>query len=177
MSERRATSPPGLRPNRSLEDAKQALRAAQDELGEQMRLSSEVQERIAKAQQRLAFAEQEVDAVRSAALSAPVKPRRLLTAYALWLFTPFIWPGAYLFYLGRDTHCWLHTVTFGGFGVGWLLDLVYIPMYVADFNEPPGYLEAAQNRLRRWWMPLSLLTSPLSLALRALLCRSHCSPL
>ena len=72
-------------------------------------------------------------------------PRRLITAYVLWLwpFYPF-----YAMYLGRDMHCLLYTVTFGGFGLGWALDFLAMPLYVADHNEPDGYAERAQARAR-----------------------------
>ena len=46
----------------------------------------------------------------------PSSPRRYLTAYALWLFWPFY--PFYALYLGRDTHAWLYSVTFGGLGLG-----------------------------------------------------------
>lgn len=99
-----------------------------------------------------------------------VRPRRLVIAYALWLFTPLIWPGAYLFYLGRDTHAVLHTVSLGGFGIGWLLDAFYIPLYVADHNEPPGYLDRVTSGKRGVFSKLfGLLVSPLSLTLQLML--------
>ena len=83
--------------------------------------------------------------------------RRLLTAYAMWALLPILWPGGYLFYLGRDTHAWLHTATFGGcFGMGWITDFFYIPIYVADYNEKPGHLSLTQRRiqLRFSWLTL-----------------------
>ena len=75
-------------------------------------------------------------------------PRRLITAYVLWLwpFYPF-----YAMYLGRDMHCWLYTVTFGGFGLGWALDGLAMPLYVADHNEPAGYAERAEARHNAWF--------------------------
>lgn len=75
-------------------------------------------------------------------------PRRLITAYVLWLwpFYPF-----YTMYLGRDMHCLLYTVTFGGFGLGWALDFLAMPLYVADHNEPAGYAERAQKRHDAWF--------------------------
>ena len=96
----------------------------------------------------------------------PLRPRRLLTAYFLWLFCPLVWPGAYLFYLGRDTHAWLQTVSFGGFGIGWLLDLFYIPLYVADHNEPMGYFDRVEKRNERWYRLSSLLAAPFTLLVR-----------
>ena len=70
-------------------------------------------------------------------LAAAGKPRRLLTAYFLWLFCPaYPW---YALYLGRDLHAWLYTVSFGGFGTLWLVDGLCIPWYVYDWNA--GALE------------------------------------
>jgi hypothetical protein len=76
------------------------------------------------------------------------KPRRLLTAYILWLW-PFY--PLYAMYLGRDTHCWLYTITFGGFGLGWMFDALAMPLYVADHNEPDGYSERAEARHNAWF--------------------------
>ena len=146
-SPRASTSPMLRRPH--MEDAVQALRAAESELAAAQKAEAAAQQRVKDSERRLHHAKQSIEDARVAALSS-VRPRRLLTAYALWLFFPLVWPGAYLFYLGRDSHCWLSTVTFGGFGVGWLLDLVYIPTYVADHNELAGYRERAERRLRRW---------------------------
>ena len=64
----------------------------------------------------------------------------------LWPFYPF-----YAMYLGRDMHCLLYTVTFGGFGLGWALDFLAMPLYVADHNEPAGYAERAQKRHDAWF--------------------------
>lgn len=108
---------------------------------------------------------QVVDAHETAMLQANFQPRRLLVAYALWLFTPLAWPGAYLFYLGRDVHAAVQTVTFGGFGVGWLLDGLLMPLYVADINEPVGYLERAERRHASWWT-LSTLLLPVALVMQ-----------
>ena len=72
----------------------------------------------------------------------------MLTAYMLWLW-PFY--PLYAMYLGRDMHCWLYTVTFGGFGLGWALDGLVIPLYVADHNEAAGYAERAQARHDSWF--------------------------
>ena len=67
---------------------------------------------------------------------APAAPRRLWVAYALWASWPLLpFYPAYAFYLGRDDHCWLYAVTFGGFGIGWVVDGFCLPWYVADHNE------------------------------------------
>ncbi|EOD42180.1 hypothetical protein EMIHUDRAFT_95324 [Emiliania huxleyi CCMP1516] len=107
-------------------------------------------ERILAAEQRLEALdrEREVAAADLTALreraAAPATERRLRTAYALWLCCPFY--PAYALYLGRDLHACLYTLTLGGFGVGWLVDGACLPWYVADYNEPLGYLMRAQRR-------------------------------
>ena len=144
-------------PLRTLTAAKESLAAAK-------RAKEEAEKRIADSETEVAAAQRAVEAAKYSALIA-VKPRALWKAYALWLFTPLLWPGAYLFYLGRDTHAWLHTVTFGGFGIGWLLDFFYIPLYVADQNEPDGYLEGVERRMSRYFSLDFLLLMPLRLLL------------
>ena len=144
-------------PLRTLTAAKESLAAAR-------RAKEEAEKRIADSETEVAAAQRAVEAAKYSALIA-VKPRALWKAYALWLFTPLVWPGAYLFYLGRDTHAWLHTVTFGGFGIGWLLDFFYIPLYVADQNEPDGYLEGVERRMSRYFSLDFLLLMPLRLLL------------
>eukprot|EP00962_Isochrysis_galbana_P051216 scaffold22594_cov118-Isochrysis_galbana.AAC.1 len=131
-------------------------------------------ERLAAAEERVAQLDLEreaavadVAALRAWAL-APTTPKRLLTAYALWLLCPF-WP-AYALYLGRDLHCWLYTVTLGGgLGLGWLVDGVCLPWYVADYNEPLGYLAAARRRSASWLTPRTLLL-PARLLIMYILC-------
>ena len=88
-------------PLRTLTAAKESLAAAK-------RAKEEAEKRIADSETEVAAAQRAVEAAKYSALIA-VKPRALWKAYALWLFTPLVWPGAYLFYLGRDTHAWLHT--------------------------------------------------------------------
>lgn len=83
----------------------------------------------------------------------------------LWFFFPLLWPGGYLFYLGRDTHCFLQTVTFGGFGLGWLVDGLMMPLYVQDVNEGIGYLGRADRRHSSWWT-LNTLLLPATLLLQ-----------
>ena len=142
------------------------LKEAEDSLQEAKRAAATATANVAELEKRANDVRLRVNAARSLALLS-IKPRRLVTAYALWLLTPFIWPGAYLFYLGRDVHAVLHTISFGGFGVGWLLDAFYIPLYVADHNEPPGYVERVMAKRRGCLgQCLSLLLSPLFLALQ-----------
>ena len=136
----RAVSPPRRDTLKELKEAEADLQAARQE-------AAAAQSRVAELERKANDVRVKVSAARSMALLS-VRPRRLVIAYALWLFTPLIWPGAYLFYLGRDTHAVLHTVSLGGFGIGWLLDAFYIPLYVADHNEPPGYLDRVTSGTR-----------------------------
>ena len=91
--------------------AEAAVVQAQDALQLARRTVHEAEADLKRNQARLAQAHEAVTS------SSKFAPRRLLVAYALWLLFPLAWPGGYLFYLGRDTHCWLQTVTFGGFGI------------------------------------------------------------
>lgn len=149
------SSPPPSSPLKALKAAESQLATARDE-------QAAAEARVKVLESALSEVKSAVEAARRSALLV-TKPRTLLKAYALWLLLP-AWPGAYLFYLGRDAHAWLHTVTFGGFGVGWLLDAFYIPLYVADHNEPDEYLEGVERRHRRW-LTLSSLLVPLRLVL------------
>ena len=105
-----------------------------------------------------------------AALPMPASPRRYLTAYALWLFWPFY--PFYALYLGRDAHCWLYSITFGGLGLGWLVDGFCMPLYIADHNEPEGYLERAERRHNAWvtWTTMLFPVRWLVLAVAAGMC-------
>jgi hypothetical protein len=150
----------------SAEEAASAFfKQTHDELVMAEREHSEISERVLRLKLQLERAKHSVDEASDAAL-ATVRPCRVLTAYALWFFLPFVWPGAYLFYVGRDAQALLHTVSFGGFGLGWLVDAFYIPQYVADHNDEPGYRELAARRLRRWWSPAALALAPLTLLLQ-----------
>jgi DnaJ family protein C protein 22 len=157
----RVASSPSHEPLRALKAAEEELRLARARQEESSQL-------VARLEHKLNEAKEDVQRVRSEAIM-PVCTKRLSTAYALWLLCPFIWPGAYLFYLGRDTHAWLHTVSFGGFGIGWLLDLFYIPLYVADYNEPAGYFERIERRNRSWVSLSGLVAAPFKLTLQLIL--------
>lgn len=124
-------------------------------------LTTAAEERLAQLEDKCAAARGEVESLRQRAL-APGAQKRLSTAFALWLLCPF-WP-AYAFYLNRDLHCWLYTVTFGGFGLGWLVDGFCLPWYVADYNEPLGYL-AREKRRRQSWTTARMLLAPFRLTL------------
>ena len=142
-----------------------ALKSAEAELAAARRAAAEAQAQVRAREDAVSAAHRAVEAARSSALVS-VRNRSLLKAYALWLLFPLVWPGAYLFYLGRDTHAWLNTVSFGGFGIGWLLDLFYIPLYVRDHNEPPGYFDGVERRHKRWFSLSGLLLAPLSLGVQ-----------
>ena len=142
------------------------LQQAKVELESACLAEAEAVSRVKACEDRVQRAQQSLLDAQDARLLR-VKPCRVWVAYALWLLLP-VWPGAYLFYLGRDAHCWIHTVTFGGFGIGWLVDAIHIPMYVADHNEEAGYREEASQRLKQWWRPAALLVSPFSLFLQLL---------
>ncbi|XP_049610414.1 dnaJ homolog subfamily C member 22 [Syngnathus scovelli] len=67
--------------------------------------------------------------------------KRITAAYALWaLGGPF---GLHHFYLGRDRHGLLWLLTLGGFGFGWIRDLIRIPAYVREANRDAK----TQNRM------------------------------
>ena len=93
------------------------MRAAEEDLAAARVAAEKSLAAVKEREKAVAEAQVVVEAARRASLIV-VKPRSLLKAYALWLLLPFVWPGAYLFYLGRDAHAWWHTVSFGGFGIG-----------------------------------------------------------
>lgn len=53
-------------------------------------------------------------------------------AYLLWLFLGFL--GLHRFYMGRTGTGLLYFVTFGLFCMGWIFDLFYTAVMVADYN-------------------------------------------
>ena len=122
------------------------------------------QENLRAAEATLAQKTKDVEEARTA-LSAPKVHKRLLTAYVLWATTPLMWPGGYLFYFGRVTECLLQTITFGGFGIGWLVDALYIPAYVADCNEAVGHIDHSRQRSKSYFS-LLLLLAPLRFILQ-----------
>ena len=142
--------------------AEGALKQAEADLQDARKAAADAAARVKTAEQQLAHA------LSCVAAALPMgRPRRLAVAYTLWLLTPLVWPGAYLFYLGRDTHALMHTISFGGFGLGWLLDGLYIPLYVRDHNEPPGYLERVSLPQRGLVTSLGgLLLAPFTLVLQ-----------
>lgn len=133
----------------------------------QLHSGSQLLEGLQAAEARLARLEAEREAalaevtkLREAAL-APAKQKSVVTAYALWLLCP-LWP-AYAFYLGRDVHCWLYTISLNGFlGIGWIIDGFCLPWYVADYNALPGYSAKAKQRMESR-LSLGVVFSPVRL--------------
>ena len=106
-----------------------SIESANEDLAERKRALEEHDAERAALVAAVSAAQSNVTALE---LAAAGKPRRLLTAYFLWLFCPaYPW---YALYLGRDLHAWLYTVSFGGFGTLWLVDGLCIPWYVYDWN-------------------------------------------
>lgn len=68
-------------------------------------------------------------------------------AYVLWMFGGIF--GVHHFYLRRDRHAFVWWTTLGGFGIGWLGEVLRIPRYVRDANEDPKYIEELIARMQR----------------------------
>ncbi len=58
--------------------------------------------------------------------------KETLVAYVLWLFFGIF--GIHRFYLDRPASGLLYMFTLGLLGIGWLVDLFYIPYMVEDCN-------------------------------------------
>lgn len=54
-----------------------------------------------------------------------------------------------MFYLERDTHAFLTWSTLGGYGFGWIADVLKIPRYVRECNNDPRYLQDLVEKIRR----------------------------
>lgn len=59
--------------------------------------------------------------------------KSVLVAYALWAVSGPL--GLHHLYLGRDSHALLWMLTLGGFGFGWLREVIRIPAYVSEANQ------------------------------------------
>ncbi|XP_017270512.1 dnaJ homolog subfamily C member 22 [Kryptolebias marmoratus] len=59
--------------------------------------------------------------------------KRVLVAYFLWAVGGPL--GLHHLYLGRDSHALLWMLTLGGFGLGWVREVVRIPAYVTEANR------------------------------------------
>jgi len=57
--------------------------------------------------------------------------------YSLW-FT-FGWFGAHHFYLKRDRHAFVWFWTLGGFGVGWLAEVINLNSYILQSKYEERY--------------------------------------
>lgn len=60
-------------------------------------------------------------------------PKSVTVAYALWVLGGPL--GLHHIYLDRDSHAFLWMVTLGGFGLGWIREVLRIPSYVAEANR------------------------------------------
>jgi len=58
----------------------------------------------------------------------------VVVAYLLWFFLGMI--GAHRFYLGHAGMGILYLFTFGGFGIGWIIDAIIMPQLVYQANNP-----------------------------------------
>ncbi|XP_041860858.1 dnaJ homolog subfamily C member 22 [Melanotaenia boesemani] len=59
--------------------------------------------------------------------------KSVLVAYALWVVGGPM--GLHHLYLGRDSHALLWMLTLGGFGFGWMREVIRIPGYVSEANK------------------------------------------
>lgn len=75
------------------------------------------------------------------------REKSVLVAYILWLFGGIF--GVHHFYLRRDRHAFVWWTTLGGFGVGWLNEILRIPRYVREANEHPKHMEELVGRISR----------------------------
>lgn len=71
--------------------------------------------------------------------------KSVIVAYILWLFGGLF--GVHHFYLRRDRHAFVWWTTLGGFGIGWLGEVLRIPRYVRDANEDPQYIQELVKRM------------------------------
>lgn len=59
--------------------------------------------------------------------------KSVIIAYALWAVGGPL--GLHHLYLGRDSHALLWMLTLGGFGFGWVREVIRIPAYVGEANQ------------------------------------------
>ncbi|XP_034028304.1 dnaJ homolog subfamily C member 22 [Thalassophryne amazonica] len=69
--------------------------------------------------------------------------KSVMVTYTLWALGGLL--GLHHFYLGRDSHALLWMLTLGGFGFGWIREVIRIPVYVDEANKQ----EAAERKWKR----------------------------
>lgn len=74
--------------------------------------------------------------------SLPRPPPR--SAYLLWLFLGLF--GAHRFYVGRTGSGIVWLLTFGLFGIGWIIDLFLIPEFVEEVRMACRILGEARSK-------------------------------
>lgn len=75
--------------------------------------------------------------------------KSVMVAYALWAVGGPL--GLHHLYLGRDSHALLWMLTLGGFGFGWVREVIRIPAYVSEANQ-----DAVKERKRPPMVPPSI---------------------
>ena len=75
--------------------------------------------------------------------TSSVDAAELVIAYILWFIAPTL--GLYHIYLGRDRHCFLHVISFGYFGLGWLRDGWRMPSYLRAATASTAWLAHQQS--------------------------------
>ena len=76
----------------------------------------------------------EEGASRDTSTTGPLaRSRRFFFAYAIWLC--FGWTGFHHIYLGRNRAALFSALTFGGFGIGWVLDAFQIPRWIRELEK------------------------------------------
>lgn len=75
------------------------------------------------------------------------KKKSIVVAYVLWLFGGIF--GMHHYYLGRDKHGFVWWTTLGGFGIGWLGEVLKVRKYVADANEDQKYMSELIGKMQR----------------------------
>lgn len=81
-------------------------------------------------------------------------------AYLLWFIAPPL--GLHHLYLHRDRHCFLHVISFGYFGLGWLRDFWRMPEYLRSATVSSAWLahQASERELHPtppFWLSARLL--------------------
>lgn len=82
--------------------------------------------------------------------------KSVIVAYALWAAGGPL--GLHHIYLGRDSHALLWMLTLGGFGLGWVREVIRIPAYVSEANQD------AQKERKRYPNTASPSISPVRFA-------------